>query len=90
MSSIHLLLLYLLTVNVVAFVAYGVDKYKARHAKWRTPERLLLGLAIVGGSVGALAGMRVWHHKTRHLKFRYGVPVILAVQVVVAVYLIFR
>lgn len=68
----------LTVVNAVAFIVYGIDKYRARNAKWRIPEATLLMLAVVGGSVGA------WHHKTRHMKFRYGVPVILLLQIVVA------
>lgn len=64
----------LTVVNAVAFIVYGIDKYRARNAKWRIPEATLLMLAVVGGSVGAWLGMKAWHHKTRHRKFRYGVP----------------
>lgn len=74
----------LIVVNAVAFIVYGIDKYRARNAKWRIPEATLLMLAVVGGSVGAWLGMKAWHHKTRHMKFRYGVPVILLLQIVVA------
>lgn len=74
----------LTVVNAVAFIMYGIDKYRARNAKWRIPEATLLMLAVVGGSVGAWLGMKVWHHKTRHRKFRYGVPAILMLQIVVA------
>lgn len=74
----------LTVVNAVAFIMYGIDKYRARNAKWRIPEATLLMLAVVGGSVGAWLGMKAWHHKTRHMKFRYGVPVILLLQIVVA------
>lgn len=74
----------LTVVNAVAFIVYGIDKYRARNAKWRIPEATLLMLAVVGGSVGAWLGMKVWHHKTRHRKFRYGVPAILLLQIVVA------
>lgn len=74
----------LTVVNAVAFIVYGIDKYRARNAKWRIPEATLLMLAVVGGSVGAWLGMKAWHHKTRHMKFRYGVPVILLFQIVVA------
>jgi uncharacterized membrane protein YsdA (DUF1294 family) len=61
---------------------YGIDKWKAKHNKWRIPEATLLGLAVVGGSVGAWLGMKVWHHKTMHKKFKYGIPFILMVTVV--------
>lgn len=74
----------LTVVNAVAFIVYGIDKYRARNGKWRIPEATLLMLAVVGGSVGAWFGMKAWHHKTRHRKFRYGVPAILLLQIVVA------
>lgn len=74
----------LTVVNAVAFIVYGIDKCRARNAKWRIPEATLLMLAVVGGSVGAWLGMKAWHHKTRHMKFRYGVPAILLLQIVVA------
>lgn len=74
----------LTVVNAVAFIMYGIDKYRARNGKWRIPEATLLMLAVVGGSVGAWLGMKVWHHKTRHRKFRYGVPAILLLQIVMA------
>lgn len=74
----------LTVVNAVVFIMYGIDKYRARNGKWRIPEATLLMLAVVGGSVGAWLGMKVWHHKTRHRKFRYGVPAILLLQIVVA------
>lgn len=65
--------IYLLAVNVLAFIVYGIDKYKAKHAKWRISETTLLLLAVFGGSVGAWCGMKKWHHKTMHKKFKYGV-----------------
>lgn len=74
---------YLVAINVVTFVMYGIDKWKAKHNKWRIPEATLLGLAVVGGSVGAWLGMKVWHHKTMHKKFKYGIPFILMAQIVI-------
>ncbi len=74
---------YLVAINVVTFVMYGIDKWKAKHNKWRIPEATLLGLAVVGGSVGAWLGMKVWHHKTMHKKFKYGIPFILMSQIVI-------
>lgn len=74
---------YLVAINVVTFVMYGIDKWKAKHNKWRIPEATLLGLAVVGGSVGAWLGMKVWHHKTMHKKFKYGIPLILMAQIVI-------
>ena len=78
----EIVLIYLVVINVVAFVVYGVDKYKAKRGRWRTPEATLLGLAAIGGSIGAWLGMKVWHHKTMHKKFQYGVPLILIAQIV--------
>ena len=80
-------LIYLLFINVITFFTYGIDKWKAKRSKWRIPESTLLMMAVMGGSIGAWLGMKVWHHKTMHKKFKYGVPVILLVQVVIGVYL---
>ena len=71
------ILIYWVIINVVTFFLYGIDKHKAQHDKWRIPESSLLGLAVLGGSVGALLGMKIWHHKTKHKKFRLGLPAIL-------------
>lgn len=78
-----ILLLYLAALNVVTFFVYGIDKWKARHKRWRIPEAALLLLALLGSSVGAWLGMYVWRHKTQHKKFKYGVPLILLVQVAI-------
>ena len=77
-----IIVLYLVIINVITFLLYGIDKWKAKRSRWRIPESVLLGMAAVGGSVGAWLGMRVWHHKTQHKKFRYGVPAILVAQIV--------
>lgn len=74
------LLIYLATLNLLTFIIYGIDKLKAKKAKWRIPESTLLTLAAVGGSLGAWGGMKVWHHKTLHKKFKYGVPAIILAQ----------
>lgn len=78
---------YLAIINAVAIAAYGWDKLCAIRKCWRVPELTLLGLAAIGGSVGALVAMKLFHHKTLHLKFKYGVPLILALQVAGLVYL---
>lgn len=83
----NITLAYLLAINVAAFLVYGIDKLKAKHAKWRISEATLLLLAAVGGSIGAWLGMKVWHHKTLHMKFRYGVPIILLLQIALIAYL---
>ena len=79
---------YLLAVNIATFLLYGIDKYKAKKGKWRISEATLLTMATIGGSIGAWAGMRLWHHKTMHKKFKYGIPVIIILQVALAVYLL--
>ena len=78
---------YLLAINAVTFIVYGIDKYKAKKAKWRISEATLLLLAVLGGSVGAWVGMKVWHHKTMHKKFKYGIPAILLIQIALMAYL---
>ncbi|MBR1972134.1 MAG: DUF1294 domain-containing protein [Oscillospiraceae bacterium] len=82
-----LILLYLLIINAVGFLLMLVDKFKARKNLWRIPEATLMTVAAIGGSVGSLIGMYTVRHKTRHLKFTLGIPLILAVQVVAAVWL---
>ena len=88
--TLRLLIYYFLAVNVLTFIAYGIDKHKAIHnghkskrLSRRIPEASLLLLALLGGSPAALLAMRVFHHKTLHKKFRYGVPAILLVQIVI-------
>ena len=79
-TTLHIVLIYIAVINVVTFFMYGIDKWKAKKSKWRIRETALLGLAVLGGSIGAWLGMRTWHHKTLHKKFRYGVPLILIAQ----------
>ena len=81
------LLYYLIVINVVTFLVYGIDKWKAKHNSWRISEATLLILAVIGGSIGALLGMKVWHHKTQHNKFKYGLPLILIIQIILIGYL---
>ena len=88
MNTLHsCLAYYLLAINVITFIVYGIDKYKAKKAKWRISEATLLLLAVLGGSIGAWMGMKVWHHKTMHKKFKYGVPAILLIQIALMAYL---
>lgn len=81
------LICYLLAINAVTFIVYGIDKYKAKKAKWRISEATLLLLAVLGGSVGAWVGIKVWHHKTMHKKFKYGIPAILLIQIALMAFL---
>ena len=73
---------YILGINFITFIIYGIDKLKAKKGKWRTSEACLLGLAVIGGSIGAYLGIKVWHHKTLHKKFKYGIPAIIILQTV--------
>ena len=82
----YIVLVYLAVITVVTFLVYGIDKWKAQHKRWRIPENVLLGLAAIGGSVGAWLGMQVWHHKTQHKKFKYGVPALFVAQVALVVW----
>ena len=79
---------YLFLINATGFVIMLVDKQKARKNQWRIPERTLLCIAAIGGSVGTLIGMRLFRHKTKHASFTIGVPFMLAVQIVLAVLLL--
>ena len=81
--------LYLIGINVLTFLLYGIDKWKARRGKWRIPEDTLIWLAIAGGSIGALLGMYLFRHKTQHKKFTLGIPAIILVQVT-PIYFFFR
>ena len=72
---------YLIALNIVTFLVYGIDNIKAKQKIRRIREASLLVLAVLGGSIGALLGMYVWHHKTKHKKFKYGLPLILLAQI---------
>ena len=113
-SYLHIALIYLVAINIATFFMYGIDKWrstsgrllptgrkKAKNSKWRIRETALLGLAVLGGSIGAWLGMKVWHHKTQHkggnrdidnivggYQFKYGVPAIIIVQLALIVYFI--
>lgn len=84
------LLTYLFLINAVGFVLMLVDKQKARRRRWRIPEATLMGVAAIGGSIGSLLGMYTFRHKTRHIKFTLGIPLILVIQIFAAVWLISR
>ena len=81
------LLYYLIFINVVTFLVYGIDKWKAKQGSWRISEATLLILAVIGGSIGALLGMKVWHHKTMHKKFKYGVTLILLAHIALLIWI---
>lgn len=88
MNTLHSCLsYYLLAINAITFIVYGIDKYEAKKAMWRISEATLLMLAVLCGSIGAWIAMRVWRHKTMHKKFKYGIPVILLIQIALIAYM---
>lgn len=84
------LAVWLIAINLVTFAVYGADKRRARRGAWRVPEKTLFLLPLLGGSVGALLGMRVFRHKTKHWYFVWGVPAILLAQMALAAWLLYR
>ena len=88
MSTIDTIIIgYAIVINVITLLMYGIDKWKAKHSKWRIPEATLLIMAAVGGSIGAWTGIKLFHHKTLHNKFKYGVPAILILQLAIIVFI---
>ena len=83
MNAINSILLYLAGVNLTGFVIMGIDKWKAKKQAFRIPEATLFLIAIIGGSIGTLIGMYTFRHKTRHMTFVIGMPVILALQILI-------
>ena len=84
------IIIYLIGINILTFLVFGIDKWKARSGKWRIPEATLIGMSIAGGSIGALLGMYLFRHKTQKRKFNLGIPAILIVQAVLAYFLFLR
>ena len=84
------LLIYLLLINLTGFFAMFLDKQKAKKGKWRIPEKTLFLFAFLGGSLGTTLGMHSFHHKTKHWYFKFGMPLILILQIAGAFYLLFR
>ena len=83
-----IILLYLIIINIVAFLLYGIDKRKAVRKKWRIPEFWLIALAVIGGPFGAFLGMLVFHHKTKKMKFRVTVPFFILIWITVIVLMV--
>lgn len=86
---LHVVLAHFITVNVLGLVLFGIDKWKAKHDKWRISEATLLSLTAIGGSIGAWVGMKVWHHKTMHKKFKYGIPLVMVLQFVLLLFTLY-
>ena len=82
-----LIVIYLIAINLISFMTMGVDKSKARKRSWRIPESTLIVLALIGGSIGSIAGMHLFRHKTRHWYFLYGMPAILIIQILIVIIL---
>jgi uncharacterized membrane protein YsdA (DUF1294 family) len=81
--------LYLLLINIITLALYAIDKLNAKTDSWRISERMLIMFAVAGGSIGALLGMYICRHKTRKPKFKFGIPVILVLQIVLVIYLVY-
>lgn len=87
MNELNLIILFLIGVNAMAFILMGIDKQKAIRHKYRIPERTFWGLAILGGAVGALLGMKRYRHKTKHRLFILGMPTLIVIHITLLVYL---
>ena len=88
--TLPLVLVYLIIVNVLGLVLFGIDKWKAQHAQWRISELTLLTVAAIGGSIGSWFGMKMWHHKTLHKKFKYGIRLIMMVQFALLLFALYK
>ena len=84
------LFIYLIVINILTFLIFGIDKWKARRGRWRIPEGTLIWMSIIGGSFGALLGMYLFHHKTQKRKFSLGIPAILLAQAILAYFIFLR
>lgn len=84
----EVVLIYLLTINALGFLLMTVDKYKAKKNLWRIPESTLMTVALIGGSIGSLVGMYTVRHRTKHLKFTVGIPVILVLQIAAFIWIL--
>ncbi|KHD13736.1 DUF1294 domain-containing protein [Clostridium butyricum] len=83
-----IIFLYLIVINIFGFLIMFIDKSRAIHKEWRIPEKTLMFLSLIGGSIGMFAGMHIFRHKTKHIKFTLGVPFIFIIELITAVYLI--
>ena len=83
------LIIYLLAINIIGFLAMGIDKFKAKKGLWRIPEGTLMTICLIGGGIGTIAGMYTFRHKTKKLKFTVGMPTILIAEIVLVIYFLF-
>lgn len=79
--------IYLLVINIIGFLAMGLDKFKAKHNMWRIPEKTLLIIPILFGSIGSYIGMKIFRHKTQHAQFKYGIPILFIFNIICIYYL---
>ena len=86
MERYKILVVYLMAINIISFCLFGWDKLQARRNRWRVSERSLFLSVLLGGGVGAIAGMKVWRHKTRKGAFKFGIPIIVILQAAAALY----
>ena len=86
MDTKQFIIIYLIVINILGFLAMGIDKMKAKNASWRIPENTLFSFCMLGGSIGTIAGMYVFHHKTKKLKFKIGMPLILILEILIVIY----
>lgn len=86
MSFTQIAVIYLIVINILGFLIMGLDKHKAKMAERRIPENTLFMFTILGGGVGTIAGMYVFHHKTKKMKFKVGMPLILILEILIFVY----
>lgn len=84
--SIIVIMIYLVVMNIIGFASMGIDKSKAKRGAWRIPEKTLFLIAILGGSIGSILGMKQFRHKTKHKTFTIGMPTILLVQAAIILY----
>ena len=89
MIVISIILGYLALINILGFATMGIDKSRAARRHWRIPESTLFIIALIGGSIGSILGMKVFHHKTRHWYFVFGMPAILILQIIAVLVLIY-
>lgn len=89
-TLLYILLTYWGMINLLTFFIFGFDKWKAQRMKWRISEAILLILAAMGGSIGAWLGMKIWKHKTLHKKFKYGIPLIILLQIALCIYVFYQ
>lgn len=84
------IIIYLLSINLISFLAMGIDKCKAKKGKWRTQEKTLIMLVVFGGGIGGIAGMYTFRHKTQKPRFYIGLPMILIVEIIIAITILIK